>query len=254
MPTPLNRSKLLPARGSKANLEASLADLLEGEFCYATDENVYYQVAGGFLVPVNQGGTGQMSVMTSDVMTDDGAAVRAGRELVPPDLPPGYTELINQREVNWWIHREVENVANRTTVLEGSQRQQDERIYALEQASPEVPEGPVGDVTKEYVDAQDAALDERLKVVEFDYTTTDELNAVNDRVTRNTGEIQDLQAVIPEAFVGEAALPESPYPGQQWMNPDTLTVMVFWQGIWVPCAPPVHSDGGVSIPSLPLLP
>lgn len=265
MPTPLNRSKLLPARGTKANLEASLADLLEGEFCYATDENIYYQVAGGFLTPVNQPQAGAMTVMTSDVQTDEGAAVRAGREVVPPDLPPGYTELNNQREVNWWMHREVENVANRTTVLETSQRQQDERIYALEQApTPEVPGGDWDKdlealATKEelaYVNEQlqaaDAAIQEayqkddqhlaeRIRVVENDYTTTDDFNNLFRRtkdnasaieanasvIAKHTGEIQDLQegfdaAVIAaqegaenleielQSYVKKSELPEAP--------------------------------------------
>lgn len=371
MPVPVNRSKIMPARGTKAVLEESLGELLEGEMAYATDERRYYQKQGGVLVAVggsSDGGTGTMGVTTQEVETTEAAARRAGREVIPPDLPPGYTDLKNQREVNWWQHRETENVANRTTKLEQHQVQQDQRIYDLENRAPDIDGIDVdldgyatedwvleqvaynvdGLATQEHVDLQDAALDERLKVVEFDYTTTHELNAVNSRVTRNTKEIvnlqegfdavviagqegadklqielqsyatkaelqqdheawmradekileasqqadntlgeliaantkaieaivipevpevppafddselktrlDDLEAVVPEAFVGEASIPANPYPGQQWMNPDTLTVMVFWQGIWVPCAPPVHSDGGVSIPNLPPLP
>ena len=164
-----------------------------------------------------------MSVLTSDVQTDEGAAVRAGREVVPPDLPPGYTELNNQREVNWWMHREVENVGNRTTILETSQRQQDERIYALEQATPEVPDVDGGDwdkdleayAKKEYVDLQDDALSERIRVVENDYTTTDEFNLLFTRtkdnakgieanavlISKNAGEIQGLQEGFDAAVI-----------------------------------------------------
>lgn len=369
MPTPENRSKLLPARGTKAALEASLADLLDGEMTYATDEMVYYMVQDGALQAVNAAA----STTTAMVETTEAVARRAGREVVPPDLPPGYTDLRNQREVNWWQHRETENVANRTTKLEQHQIQQDERIFALENA-----EGP-GEIDLEgYATTEQLqAVDDRLKDVEVDYTTTTELNAVNSRVTKNSKEItelqegfdaallaaqegadnlqielqsyakkentptndelafvdsqykladekildaskkadavlrgliddntaaieaiqipdvpdvdlegyattealakeeesrrqgdgllqaqiatlderaNDLEAVVAEAFVGEAAIPANPYPGQQWMNPDTLTVMVFWQGQWVPCAPPVTTQPGVDIPNLPPLP
>jgi len=58
MPTPTSRSKILPARGSKANLDAALAagDLLEGELCYAKDEDALYQVEAGVLVKAGGGG------------------------------------------------------------------------------------------------------------------------------------------------------------------------------------------------------
>jgi len=52
MPVPANRSKLLPARGDKAALEAGIASLLEGEICYAIDEDRHYQKEGGSLVAV----------------------------------------------------------------------------------------------------------------------------------------------------------------------------------------------------------
>jgi len=47
--TPAVRSKILPARGQYANLLASLDDLLEGEICYAVDEDRYYQKENGVL-------------------------------------------------------------------------------------------------------------------------------------------------------------------------------------------------------------
>jgi len=57
MPTPTSRSKILPARGSKANLDAALAagNLLEGELCYAKDEDALYQVEAGVLVKAGGG-------------------------------------------------------------------------------------------------------------------------------------------------------------------------------------------------------
>ena len=41
----------MPLRGLKANLDAGLADILEGELCYATDEDILYMKEEGVLVP-----------------------------------------------------------------------------------------------------------------------------------------------------------------------------------------------------------
>jgi hypothetical protein len=50
MPTPIYRTPVRIARGTLANLQANVADLLEGEICYAIDQNKTYVVDGGFLV------------------------------------------------------------------------------------------------------------------------------------------------------------------------------------------------------------
>jgi len=50
MATPSNRVPVRIARGTKAALDAGLADLREGEVCYATDENALYVVEGGVLI------------------------------------------------------------------------------------------------------------------------------------------------------------------------------------------------------------
>lgn len=52
MPTPANRAKIQLARGSFTNISASLSDLLDGELCYAKDENKLYMVEGSTLTPV----------------------------------------------------------------------------------------------------------------------------------------------------------------------------------------------------------
>ncbi|QNJ25998.1 hypothetical protein SynSYN20_01671 [Synechococcus sp. SYN20] len=57
MPVPSPRSKLLPARGNAADLLANVSALVEGEICYAIDENSYYQKVGASLVKVS-GGSG----------------------------------------------------------------------------------------------------------------------------------------------------------------------------------------------------
>jgi len=52
MTTPNPRSKLLPARGNYADLLAQVDDILDGEMCYAYDQDQYYQKEGAVLVPV----------------------------------------------------------------------------------------------------------------------------------------------------------------------------------------------------------
>lgn len=49
MPTPPERAKIQVPRGTYANLQAGLADLLEGELCYARDQNTLYVIESGQL-------------------------------------------------------------------------------------------------------------------------------------------------------------------------------------------------------------
>ena len=49
MPTPTYRTPVRIARGPYANLNSSINDLLEGEICYATDQNIVYVKEGGVL-------------------------------------------------------------------------------------------------------------------------------------------------------------------------------------------------------------
>lgn len=52
MPVPSPRNKILPARGNYADLASNVASLLDGEICYAIDQDQYYQNEGGALVAV----------------------------------------------------------------------------------------------------------------------------------------------------------------------------------------------------------
>ena len=52
MPVPSPRNKILPARGNFADLSTNVASLLDGEICYAIDQDQYYQKEGGTLVSV----------------------------------------------------------------------------------------------------------------------------------------------------------------------------------------------------------
>jgi hypothetical protein len=64
MPVPSPRNKILPARGNHADLLANVASLLDGEMCYAIDQDQYYQKEGGVLVQVGGGGGAVDSVNT----------------------------------------------------------------------------------------------------------------------------------------------------------------------------------------------
>ena len=84
MPVPSPRYKILPVRGNIASLNAALADLVEGEICYAFDEDQYYQKEGGVLVPVGatkaQGLLADSAIQPGDnvsELTNDAAYVNA---------------------------------------------------------------------------------------------------------------------------------------------------------------------------------
>ena len=62
MTTPTTRTPVRIARGTYANLNASILDLLEGEICYATDENQTYVVEGGALTPTYDPDTAKVDV------------------------------------------------------------------------------------------------------------------------------------------------------------------------------------------------
>lgn len=49
MPTPSTRTPVRIARGTYSNLNSSIADLQEGEICYATDQNKVYVVESATL-------------------------------------------------------------------------------------------------------------------------------------------------------------------------------------------------------------
>jgi|TARA_R100000482_G_scaffold50338_2_gene17872 hypothetical protein len=50
MPTPSTRTPIRIARGTYSNLNSSVADIQEGEICYATDQDKLYVKEGGSLV------------------------------------------------------------------------------------------------------------------------------------------------------------------------------------------------------------
>ena len=52
MATPANRAKIQLVRGTYTNISASIADLVDGELCYAKDQNKLYMVEGTTLTPI----------------------------------------------------------------------------------------------------------------------------------------------------------------------------------------------------------
>ena len=73
MPVPSPRSKLLPARGNYSDLATNVAELLDGEICYAIDQDQYYQKEGSILVSVGatkaQGLLADTAVQPGDLAT-----------------------------------------------------------------------------------------------------------------------------------------------------------------------------------------
>ena len=80
MPVPSPRSKLLPARGNYADLAANVSELLDGEICYALDEDQYYQKEGSVLVSV--GATKAQGALADTALQD---APSNGSEYVRKD-------------------------------------------------------------------------------------------------------------------------------------------------------------------------
>ena len=65
MPVPSPRNPIRPARGLKVDLNTNVANLYEGELCYALDEDQLYVVEGGALVPI--GSQNQGDVLVTDI-------------------------------------------------------------------------------------------------------------------------------------------------------------------------------------------
>jgi len=83
MATPSTRTPVRIARGTYANLNASILDLAEGEICYATDQNKVYVVEGGVLTEqpylATTGGTvtGNLEIGTAGSLTFEGSTADA---------------------------------------------------------------------------------------------------------------------------------------------------------------------------------
>lgn len=76
MPTPSNRTPIRVARGTYSNLNSSIADIQEGEICYATDQNRCYVKEGNALVSVTPD-TSAFAALASPTFTGTPAAPTA---------------------------------------------------------------------------------------------------------------------------------------------------------------------------------
>ena len=104
MPVPSPRNKILPARGLYADLLANVDSLLEGEICYATDQDTIYLKEGGVLVAAGSeppvlsvnGEVGDVVLATSDLVNDSGYITSAEAPVQPGDVFSGnYGDLTN---------------------------------------------------------------------------------------------------------------------------------------------------------------
>ena len=76
MPTPSNRTPIRVARGTYSNLNSSIADIQEGEICYAMDQNRCYVKEGNALVSVTPD-TSTLAALASPTFTGTPAAPTA---------------------------------------------------------------------------------------------------------------------------------------------------------------------------------
>ena len=69
MPTPSNRTAVRVARGTYANLNSSVADISEGEICYATDQDKLLVKEGGSLVSTQVDTSALAALATAQTFT-----------------------------------------------------------------------------------------------------------------------------------------------------------------------------------------
>jgi hypothetical protein len=75
MPTPATRTPVRIARGAYADLLASITDLLEGEICYATDQDLLYIKEGASLIATYDVDTAKTDVAQTFTKAQRGAYV-----------------------------------------------------------------------------------------------------------------------------------------------------------------------------------
>jgi hypothetical protein len=67
MPTPSIRNPIRPARGNYSDLLTNVADLYEGELCYAIDQDLMYIVEQGTLQAVNSSSIAGSSALITNI-------------------------------------------------------------------------------------------------------------------------------------------------------------------------------------------
>lgn len=69
MPTPANRSKIRLVRGNYSNIVASISDLVDGELCYAKDQNKLYMVEGTALTALDYADSSSLNELIQDTVS-----------------------------------------------------------------------------------------------------------------------------------------------------------------------------------------
>ena len=115
MATPTTRTPVRIARGTYANLNASILDLLEGEICYATDQNITYVVEGGALTPTYDPDTAKTDVVQTFTAGQRGSitALTDGATITPDFA------LANNFSVTLGGNRTLANPSNLTAGQSG---------------------------------------------------------------------------------------------------------------------------------------
>lgn len=117
--TPVSRTAIRVARGTYANLNASLADLEEGEVCYATDEDKLYVKEGSALVST------QLTLPADNAVTGTAQTFTAAQRGTITTLTDGATitpdfAASNNYTVTLGGNRTLANPSNLTAGQSGS--------------------------------------------------------------------------------------------------------------------------------------
>jgi hypothetical protein len=117
--TPVSRTAIRVARGTYANLNASLADLEEGEVCYATDEDKLYVKKGSALVST------QLTLPADNAVTGTAQTFTAAQRGTITTLTDGATitpdfAASNNYTVTLGGNRTLANPSNLTAGQSGS--------------------------------------------------------------------------------------------------------------------------------------
>lgn len=216
MPVPSPRNKILPARGNLSDLQAGLAELLEGEICYAFDQDQYYQKEGGILVAVGatkaQGLLADSSLQPGDNISElynDMGYVQAGDIIdAPVQSVNGKTGdvVLDSDDVGAPSDAEFATLEGRVLaneVAHGNNLQkdaeQDGRLNAVEAKDIEQ------DGRLDAVEAKDIEQDGRLNAVEGDIASID--LALDDKADLVNGVIPTSQipAIAITEFLGDVS-------------------------------------------------
>lgn len=136
MPTPNTRTPVRVARGTYNNLVSSIGDLLEGEICYATDQNKFYAIESGALTEQpylsTSGGTvtGELQIGNSGSLVFEGSS-NDGFETVLGVADPTADRVIT-----------LPNATGTVALTDVAQVFTESQTFASSQTYPKIPANP----------------------------------------------------------------------------------------------------------------